>query len=111
MLLAIGIYHASTFIQSGSEVMKSVYHIAHNTVILSLMYLVFSEIKNVRKFKLQAKVLKIVSVYFIYKIIINALYMFDWFVKFIAKYDMHVWSFMLTLLIIITLIIVKYTKR
>jgi len=110
-IFAIGMYHAYTFIRCDSDFMISLYHIAYNATILSLMLFILLEIRNVKRFKIHFKVIVTMSVYFICKIIINILYMFPFFVKFIDKYDMHIWSFILTLLIIISLGIIKFTKR
>lgn len=110
-LLCIVFYHLSVLLVRNSEIMKSVYHISHNTIILSLLYLVYKEIEDVNKYFLHRRVIKWLSVYPAYKIILNILYMFSGFRVWVENMNTHVWSFMLTSLILFIFVRIKYIRR
>jgi len=111
MIVGIGVYHASTFISTDGEIMKSLYHVSHNVIILSLLYLIWDEIRKIKKYSIHRKNIIAMALYFVYKILLNLLYMFKGFRLFASNYNTNIWSVMLTLFIILIIIVIKYTKR
>jgi hypothetical protein len=111
LMCAIAFYHISTLGDLNKEIMKSIYHISHNSIIISLLYYVRSSIKNIEYAKKHRKIIAVIFLYFIYKIILNIAYMFESFRNFIENYNTHIFSFMLSGFILISLIIIKYIKH
>lgn len=82
LIVVVGVYHLLIYcvneelVTINKSVLYGIYHIAHNSIIVTLLYVVWREIRNKEgrgsKF---SKSIAIYSIYFIYKIFLNVLFM------------------------------------
>lgn len=109
LLFLIALYHCARLLDFQIQFMERIYHISHNLMIVAPMYYIRSIIKP--NFKIYKKLLVVSSLYFIYKIVLNIAFMFEFFRIWQSQFNRDIWSLSLSIILLTLLITLKLQKN
>jgi hypothetical protein len=116
LLALLGVYHILIYfynkeiIDIDLKYIYGLYYLSQNFIVISLLAFIYKIMKPLQGIrKIYRKFPIPISIYFIYKIILNILFLFEGFKSLLVKYeiDHNIWSFSLVGVIIVIFLIIK----